>query len=119
MRASPQAGNPKLARNTDHRRHTATFVCHGERAMAVTCRCCRSLDQPGRAVFALLTEQQIKRGARRSVKELKAAITAYMDARNADPSPSAGPRPPRISWRPSKGFAAVPSPSKLSVDRNF
>jgi transposase len=37
--------------------------------------------------FALLTEQQIKRGAHRSVKELEAAIAAYIDARNADPKP--------------------------------
>ncbi len=37
--------------------------------------------------FALLTEQQIKRGAHRSTKELEAAITAYLDVRNADPKP--------------------------------
>jgi transposase len=37
--------------------------------------------------FALLTEQQIKRGAHRSTKELEAAIAAYIDARNADPKP--------------------------------
>src|ERR1700760_25541 len=37
--------------------------------------------------FALLTEQQIKRGAHRSTKALQAAIHAYIDARNADPKP--------------------------------
>jgi transposase len=37
--------------------------------------------------FALLTEQQIKRGAHRSTKALQAAINAYIDARNADPKP--------------------------------
>jgi transposase len=37
--------------------------------------------------FALLTEQQIKRGAHRSTKELEAAIRAYVDARNKDPKP--------------------------------
>ena len=37
--------------------------------------------------FALLTEQQIKRGAHRSIKQLEAAIAAYLDARNADPKP--------------------------------
>lgn len=37
--------------------------------------------------FALLTEQQIKRGAHRSTKALEAAITAYLGARNADPKP--------------------------------
>lgn len=37
--------------------------------------------------FALLTEQQIKRGAHRSTAALEAAIAAYIDARNADPKP--------------------------------
>ncbi len=37
--------------------------------------------------FAFLTEQQIKRGAHRSTKELQAAIRAYVDVRNADPKP--------------------------------
>jgi transposase len=37
--------------------------------------------------FGLLTEQQIKRGAHRSTKELEAAIDAYVDARNKDPKP--------------------------------
>jgi transposase len=37
--------------------------------------------------FALLSEQQIKRGAHRSVDELEAAITAYINIRNAAPKP--------------------------------
>ena len=37
--------------------------------------------------FALLTDGQIRRGAHRSVGELEAAITAYIQARNADPKP--------------------------------
>lgn len=37
--------------------------------------------------FALLTDQQIKRGAHRSTKELEAAIASYIDARNKDPKP--------------------------------
>ena len=37
--------------------------------------------------FALLTDQQIKRGAHRSTAVLEAAIAAYIDARNADPKP--------------------------------
>jgi transposase len=37
--------------------------------------------------FALITEQQIKRGAHRSTKELEAAIGAYINSRNADPKP--------------------------------
>ena len=37
--------------------------------------------------FALLTDQQIKRGTHRSTVELEAAITDYIDARNANPKP--------------------------------
>ncbi len=37
--------------------------------------------------FALLTDQQIKRGAHRSTKKLESAITSYIDARNKDPKP--------------------------------
>jgi hypothetical protein len=37
--------------------------------------------------FALLSEQQIKRGAHRSVADLEAAITAYSKIRNAAPKP--------------------------------
>jgi len=36
---------------------------------------------------ALLSEQQIKRGAHRSTAELEAAIHQYIEARNADPKP--------------------------------
>ena len=37
--------------------------------------------------FTLLSEQQIKRGAHRSVVELEAAITAYIKLRNTEPKP--------------------------------
>jgi transposase len=37
--------------------------------------------------FALLMQQQIRRGVHRSTDELQAAITAYIEARNADPKP--------------------------------
>lgn len=37
--------------------------------------------------FGLLTDDQIRRSAHRSVRELEAAITAYIEARNADPKP--------------------------------
>ena len=37
--------------------------------------------------FALLSEQQIKRGAHRSVAELEAAIGAYIKIRNVSPKP--------------------------------
>jgi transposase len=37
--------------------------------------------------FALLTEQQIRRGVHRSVEELEAAINAFLDRHNADPRP--------------------------------
>jgi transposase len=37
--------------------------------------------------FALLADKQIKRGVHRSVHELKAAITAFLQAHNDDPKP--------------------------------
>ena len=37
--------------------------------------------------FGLLTDQQIRRGAHRSTHQLEAAITDYINARNADPKP--------------------------------
>jgi transposase len=37
--------------------------------------------------FALLTEKQIRRGVHRSVAELEAAITVFLDRHNADPKP--------------------------------
>jgi transposase len=37
--------------------------------------------------FGMLTDDQIRRGAHRSVRELEAAINAYIDARNAAPKP--------------------------------
>jgi transposase len=37
--------------------------------------------------FALLTEQQIRRGVHRSVEELEAAINTFLDRHNADPKP--------------------------------
>ena len=37
--------------------------------------------------LGLLTDQQIRRGAHRSTKQLEAAITDYSDTRNADPKP--------------------------------
>ena len=37
--------------------------------------------------FAELTEKQIKRGAHRSVQQLKSAINDHIDKRNADPKP--------------------------------
>src|SRR5437762_3750450 len=42
--------------------------------------------------FALLSEQQIKRGAHRSVAELEGAITAYIKSRNAAPKPFRWPK---------------------------
>ena len=35
----------------------------------------------------MLTDDQIRRGSHRSTRELEAAISAYIDARNADPKP--------------------------------
>src|SRR5512147_1370135 len=69
--------------------------------------------------FALLGEQQIKRGTHRSTKEFKAAMPPISTPAMPTPSPSARPRPPKISSRSSNGSAAAPSPSTLNVDRNF
>jgi transposase len=38
-------------------------------------------------LFALLTERQIRRGVHRSVADLQAAITAFLEQHNADPKP--------------------------------
>ena len=45
------------------------------------------MDQSGRAVLRAPLEQQIKRGAHQSIAELEAAIHAFIDARNAEPTP--------------------------------
>ena len=37
--------------------------------------------------FGLLTDDQIRRGTHRSVRELEAAIAAYIKIRNDDPKP--------------------------------
>ena len=38
-------------------------------------------------MFCVSASVEIRRGAHRSINELEAAITAYIDARNADPKP--------------------------------
>ena len=45
------------------------------------------LDQPGRALFAEITRQQIRRGVFKSVAELEAAIETWLTERNAKPKP--------------------------------
>jgi transposase len=67
--------------------------------------------------FALLSEQQIKRGAHRSVAELEAAITAYIKIRNTAPKPFRWP--PMTSWHPSSASAAAHSTPTQNVHRNF
>src|SRR5208282_642050 len=42
--------------------------------------------------FALLSEQQIKRGVHRSTAELEAAIDTYIKIRNINPNRSDGPK---------------------------
>ena len=37
--------------------------------------------------FALLTERQLRRGTRRSTRELETAIKSFLDVHNADPKP--------------------------------
>ena len=69
--------------------------------------------------FALLTEQQIKRGAHLSTKALQAAINAYIDARNADPKPFRWTKHQTISSPPSLASADELSTCRLIVHRNF
>jgi hypothetical protein len=70
--------------------------------------------------FALLSEQQIKRGAHRSVRELEAAITAYIKIREMPrPSRSAGQNPPMPSSHPSNASVAAHSTHTQNVHRNF
>jgi DDE superfamily endonuclease len=71
------------------------------------------------AFFALLTEQQIRRGAHRSTKALEAAIAAYIDTATPIPSRSAGPRP-QVTYSPlSPASAVARSTPKPNVHRNF
>jgi transposase len=51
--------------------------------------------------FAELTTRKLRRSAHRSVAELEADITAWIQAWNDDPSHLCGPRPPTRSWRTS------------------
>jgi hypothetical protein len=66
--------------------------------------------------FGLLTDQQIRRGVHRSTKDLEAAITAYIDARNADPKPlrwTRSARQPR--WRVKRESRGVTAPGRCSA----
>jgi hypothetical protein len=60
--------------------------------------------------FALLAGQQIKRGDHRSPKALEAAITVFIDAHNADPTP--------FRWTKSAGgiLAAVACCCRRTLD---
>jgi hypothetical protein len=69
--------------------------------------------------FALLSEQQIKRGAHRSVAELEDAITAYIKSRNAAPKPFRWTKSPMTSWHPSSASVAAHSTLKPNLHRNF
>jgi DDE superfamily endonuclease len=58
--------------------------------------------------FAELTNKQIRRGAHRSVQELERAIQGFIDAQNAAPRPSHGPRVPTTSWPASNASPGAP-----------
>jgi hypothetical protein len=45
------------------------------------------LGESGRALFADITEKQIRRGVHRSTDELETAIRSYIEAVNDDPKP--------------------------------
>ena len=66
--------------------------------------------------FALLGEQQIKRGAHRSTKDWKRPSPPILMPAMPTPSLSAGPKPPMISSRPSNGSAAAPDFPRTSAE---
>ena len=68
--------------------------------------------------FALLTEQQIKRGAHSAIKQLEAAIAATFDTRNADPKPFRWTKTAEDILTSIEGFCRTVS-SKPNVDKNF
>gem|GEM_PF-49213 len=70
-------------------------------------------------VFALLTDQQIRRGAHHSTAALEAAITAYINAHNAEPKPFRWSKTADDILASIERSASVRSPSKPNVDRNF
>jgi hypothetical protein len=65
--------------------------------------------------FALLTDRALSRGIFRSVAELEAAVRAYIDAHNADLSPSAGPKRLTTSSPASKRFCLRTLPAKMKT----
>lgn len=69
--------------------------------------------------FALLSEQQIKRGVHRSTAELEAAINTYIKIRNDDPNRSDGPNLPMTSLHQSSASAAEQSALTKPLHRNF
>ena len=69
--------------------------------------------------FALLTDQQIKRGAHRSTTALEAAIAAYITDRNADPKPFRWTKTADESSPPLLVSADESSTFRLNVFRNF
>ncbi|MDQ6870056.1 MAG: transposase, partial [Pseudomonadota bacterium] len=69
--------------------------------------------------FALLSEQQIKRGAHLSVAELEAAITAYIKIRNPAPKPFRWTNSADDILNPSNASAAAHSTPTQNVHRNF
>jgi transposase len=69
--------------------------------------------------FALLSEQQIKRGAYGPPRSWKRPSLPMSMPATRIRNPSAGPRPPTTSWDPSSGSAAARSRSRPNVDRNF
>ena len=69
--------------------------------------------------FALLTEQQIRRGAHRSPRNSKRPSRPMSRLATRNRSPSDGPRRPMTSWRQSSGSAGARSTSRPNVGRNF
>ena len=69
--------------------------------------------------FALLAGKQIKRGTHTSVKELIAAIEAFISQHNANPKPLRWTKSADDILATISASAAAPSTSTLKLDRNF
>ena len=76
-----------------------------------------SLNQAER-FFALLTDQQIKRGAA-LLRYWRPVSLPKSTSAMPTPGPFAGPKPPTTSWLAANGFVTARSPSRPNVDRNF
>ena len=85
---TPRATRRKLIRDSFVKRPRSHYPLHANLLV---------LDRPGQRFFALLTEQQIKRGVTAPSRSWRRRSPPIPTPATPTPSPSAGPEPPRIS----------------------